>query len=89
MLPRFAVVDTAKKSDSKRAWEVCHGIQAGEIVVFDKAYVDFDHLYELASEDITWITRAKGNMVYRVAKKRQQPSAHGKVLRDHLENSKE
>ena len=82
MLPRFAVVDTAKKSDSKRAWEVCHGIQAGEIVVFDKAYVDFDHLYELASEDITWITRAKGNMVYRVAKKRQQPSAHGKVLRD-------
>ena len=42
----------------------------------------FDHLYELASEDITWITRAKGNMVYRVAKKRQQPSAHGKVLRD-------
>jgi hypothetical protein len=23
MLPRFAVVDTAKKSDSKRAWEVC------------------------------------------------------------------
>jgi len=82
MLPRFAVVDTAKESDSKRAWEVCHGIKAGEIVVFDKAYVDFDHLYELASEDITWITRAKDNMAYRVARKLQKPCTQGKVLRD-------
>ena len=82
MLPKFAVVDTAKESDSKRAWEVCHGIKAGEIVVFDKAYVDFDHLYELASEDVTWITRAKDSMSYRVARKRQRPQVQGKVLRD-------
>lgn len=82
MLPKFAVVDSAKESDSKRAREVCYGVKAGEIIVFDKAYVDFDHLYELASEDITWVTRAKDNMSYRVAKKRQQPRTGGKVRRD-------
>ena len=81
MLPKFAVVDTAKESDSKRAWEVCYGIKAGEIVVFDKAYVDFDHLYALESEEITWITRAKDNMAYRTMKKRQR-HAKGKILRD-------
>ncbi|MCH1503722.1 MAG: hypothetical protein L7V86_09075 [Verrucomicrobiales bacterium] len=51
-------------------------------MVFDKAYVDFDHLYELASEDITWITHAKDNMAYRVVKKLQESSVQGKVLRD-------
>jgi hypothetical protein len=81
MLPRFAVVDTAKDSDAKRAWEVCAGIKSGEIVVFDKAYVDFDHLYELTTEEITWITRAKDNMSYRVVKKRQR-KAQGKILED-------
>lgn len=81
MLPRFAVVDTARESDSKRAHEVCFGIKSGEIVVFDKAYVDFDHLCELDCEGITWITRAKDNMRYRVKKKRQR-KAKGNILRD-------
>ena len=81
MLPRFAVVDTAKESDSKRAHEVCLGIQSGEIVVFDKAYIDFDHLCELDCEGITWITRGKDNMRYRVKKKRLR-KPQGKVIRD-------
>src|SRR5713101_4373922 len=42
-LPRFALVDTARHNDAKRAREVCAGIQTGEIVIFDKAYVDFEH----------------------------------------------
>ena len=81
MLPKFAVVDTAKDSDAKRAWEVCAGIKSGEIVVFDKAYVDFDHLYELTTEEVTWVTRAKVNMSYRVVKKRLR-KPEDKVLRD-------
>ena len=43
-LPRFAIIDTARQSDAKRAREVCADIQEGEIVLFDKAYVDFEHL---------------------------------------------
>ena len=43
-LPRFALVDTAGEHDNLRAHELCAGVQAGEIVIFDKAYLDFDHL---------------------------------------------
>ncbi|HDL00635.1 MAG TPA: hypothetical protein ENH23_00180 [candidate division Zixibacteria bacterium] len=44
-LPAFAIVNTAKESDSRKAWEVCAGLKAGKIVLFDKAYVDFAHLH--------------------------------------------
>ena len=44
-LPRFAIIDTAKENDAKRAREVCAGLKEGEIVLFDKAYVDFEHLF--------------------------------------------
>ena len=43
-LPRFAIIDTAREDDAKRARELCAGIKDGEIVIFDKAYVDFEHL---------------------------------------------
>ena len=46
-LPRFAIIDTAREADAKRAREVCAGVKEGEIVIFDKAYVDFDHLWDL------------------------------------------
>jgi len=81
-LPRFAIIDTAKHHDSKRAREVCAGIKAGEIVIFDKAYLDFDHLFELAMSGIYWVTRAKDNLRYRV--RRQLSKAKGNILRDEL-----
>jgi Domain of unknown function (DUF4372)/Transposase DDE domain len=40
-LPRCAIVDTAAEHDTVRARELCASVQAGEIVIFDKAYVDF------------------------------------------------
>ena len=48
------------------AWEVSAPIRTGEIVVFDKAYVDFDHLYYLHQRGVTWVTRAKENICYEV-----------------------
>jgi len=81
-LPRFAIIDTAKDNDNKRAREVCAGIKAGEIVIFDKAYVDFGHLFELAMGSISWVTRAKDNLQYRVVKCLQK--AQGKIIRDDL-----
>jgi hypothetical protein len=32
-LPSFAIIDTAKHHDNKRAREVCAGLRAGEIVL--------------------------------------------------------
>ena len=40
-LPRFAIIDTAKENDAKRAREVCAGLKEGEIVLFDKALCRF------------------------------------------------
>ena len=82
-LPRFAIVDTARHNDAKRAREVCAGIKAGEIVIFDKAYVDFAHLADLCMRLIFWVTRAKDNLSYKVVR-RYQKGAVGKILRDDL-----
>ncbi len=67
-LPSFAVVDTAAHHDNRRAHEVCAGVGKGEIVVFDKAYVDFEHLDDLDARGVQWVTRAKDNMKYRTVK---------------------
>ena len=80
-LPSFAVIDTAKDNDNKRAREVCAGIQEGEVVLFDKAYVDFEHLCDLDERGISWVTRAKDNMSYHVVKRRIR-KPEGKILRD-------
>jgi hypothetical protein len=82
-LPRFAIVDTARQHDARRAREVCAGVQAGEIVIFDKAYVDFEHLADLSMREVFWVTRAKENLSFRVVR-RLQPGAAGKILRDDL-----
>jgi len=81
MLPSFAIVDTAKENDAKRARELCAGLQSGEIVVFDKAYIDYEHLHDLDKRGVAWVTRAKSNMGCRVVKKRLR-KPEGKILRD-------
>jgi len=80
-LPSFAIVDTAKDNDNKRAREVCAGIKEGEVALFDKAYVDFEHLCDLDERGVSWVTRAKDNMAYHVVRRRQV-GVQGKILRD-------
>ena len=73
-LPRFAVVKAAHTHDATEARGVCADMQAGEIVAFDKAYVDFAHLHELNERDVFWVTRAKSNMQYKVVRRNSKPS---------------
>jgi hypothetical protein len=80
-LPKFAIVDPAREHDNKRAREVCAGLSEGEIVIFDKAYVDFAHLWDLAQRGIFWVSRAKDNMACRV-KKRFPRSSDSRILKD-------
>ena len=81
LLPRFAIVDTARDNDAVRAREVCAGIRAGEIVIFDRAYVDFPHLFALLLRGAFWVTRTKENVQLRVVKKRLR-RPQGRILRD-------
>jgi len=81
-LPRFAIIDTARENDGKRSRELCAAIRAGEIVVFDKAYLDFAHLFDLLQRGVFWVTRAKENMAYQVIT--TLPVSGGNILRDEL-----
>jgi hypothetical protein len=82
-LPRYALIDTARDADAKRAREVCAGIREGEIVIFDKAYVDFDHLADLGGRGVNWVTRAKENLSARVLESFPVPPG-GKIVSDEL-----
>jgi hypothetical protein len=80
-LPKFALIDTARDSDTRRAHEVCAGLRAGEIVLFDKAYIDFEHLFSLEQRHVWWVTRAKDNLGYRVVRSRLA-KPKGNILAD-------
>ena len=82
-LPHFAIVATAREHDNVRARELCAGVRAGEIVIFDKAYVDFRHLADLGMREVFWVTRAKENLEYRVVR-RFQPGRDGHILADEV-----
>ena len=79
-LPKYIIVCRAKDHDSKIAWELCSDIKDGEIVLYDKAYVDFEHLHHLNKRGVFWVTRAKDNMVYDIVG--QQTSSSSKIICD-------
>ena len=82
-LPTFAIVEEAAHHDSTRARELCAPLKEGEITVFDKAYVDFKHLFELHQRGIFWVTRAKDNMSYTVIEEFAADPAQG-ILHDQM-----
>lgn len=79
-LPRFAVVGSAKSHDAVKGRILCNQLKDGEIVIFDKAYVEFKHLFELMQRGILWVTRAKTNMSYKVIRKFKR--THKSIIRD-------
>lgn len=79
-LPRFAIVRSAGSHDAKNARELCADIRSGEIVIFDKAYIDFKHLNDLTNRGIFWVSRAKENMSYTINKFRNRK--HGYIISD-------
>ena len=79
-LPRFAVVKSASSCDSVESHELCAHVRAGEIVIFDKAYVDYVHLRALDERGVFWVTRAKENIHYEVVGQHTKPKGH--IIRD-------
>lgn len=83
LLPRFAIVDLAPHHDNSRAAQMCADLRAGEIAIFDKAFLAFANLWKLTERGVFWVTRTKENLDYRVVK-RSLRKAQGKILRDDL-----
>jgi hypothetical protein len=82
-LPGYGLVDKAKGHDNQKARELCCGLKAGEIVVFDMAYVAYEHLNELTARGVWWVSRVPARIACRVVK-RLQRKAQGKILKDEL-----
>lgn len=82
-LPRFAIIEEAAHHDTTRARRLCADLKDGEIALFDKAYVDFGHLYELGQRGVWWVTRAKDNMQYDVVRSDDVDQSKG-ILRDDI-----
>ena len=80
-MPKFVIIGSTREHDAHRAVEVCAGVNAGEIVIFDKAYVDFHHLQLLHERGVFWVSRARTNLRCKVVKKRLR-KPEGKILRD-------
>ncbi len=83
LLPQCVIIDTAGEHDNLRARELCAGIKPGEIVIFDKGYIDFDHLLDLDQRGVNWVTRGKENMQYEVVEK-LPVKEHPKILADEI-----
>jgi len=82
-LPKFAIIKTANEHDSTRAWELCAGLKNGEIIIFDKAYGEFAHLYLLHQRGVYFVTRAKDNLRATIVEQGAIEVERG-VLRDDL-----
>ncbi|RKX35480.1 MAG: IS4 family transposase [Verrucomicrobia bacterium] len=80
-LPRFAIVEEASHHDNTRARELCADLKDGEIALFDKAYIDFLHLHDLAGRGVWWVTRAKDNMQFKGVRRGKADTSRG-ILRD-------
>jgi len=65
-IPSLIILERASHHDSTKAVELCTGISSGDIVVADKAYIDFAFLYGLDMSDVFFVLRAKENMSYHV-----------------------
>lgn len=81
-LPEFAIVKAADSHDAKEAYPLCANLKEGEIAVFDKAYVDFAHLFSLEKRGVYWVTRAKTNMQYTAVGQHTAPKSA--IIRDEL-----
>ena len=79
-LPRVVRVKSAKGHDSGEASRLCACLAAGEIAIFDKAYISWTFLFELTKREIFWVTRARDNMDYETVG--QHMALKGRIIRD-------
>ncbi len=80
-LPAFAVVEDAAHHDSVQATTLCLGLVAGDVLLGDRAYVDFPFLSDLDTRGVFFVLRPKKNMLFETVK---ELPCKGKILRDQL-----
>src|SRR5215510_6486662 len=66
-IPCFAVMSNAREHDAKKLKDVPYS--SGDVLVFDRGYTDYGYFEALCKEKVLFVTRLKGNAVYRRVKK--------------------
>jgi len=70
-LPKYAVIEAAKKPELKVARQL--RLEAGTIVVFDRGYIDYRWFAELTRQGVYFVTRARWNTYFGVVERRAVP----------------
>jgi hypothetical protein len=75
-----SVLVTNGKTHDRRAVQDLN-FKPDDLLIFDRAYLDYGWLYQLHQDDIWFVTRLKRNSCYEVI---QEQQAAGPVLADQL-----
>lgn len=86
-IPAFTVMTDAATHDSKVATDPSYGmptLPAGSVLVMDRAYNDFAWMQQLSDSKVSFVTRAKKNLKYRLVKRMPKCSEAGISCDHHI-----
>src|SRR5690606_36157187 len=81
-LPNYAYITDGKTHDIKPARN--HTFPPDSVIVVDRAYVDFEWLNNLDSNRVTYVTRLKKNVNFKIVKELPVNHKHKHVLSDQI-----
>jgi hypothetical protein len=79
LLPQCVLVTDGKTQDLQAVQDL--RFQPGDLLIFDRAYLDYAWLYQLHQDGVWFVTRLKSNSCYEVIK---EQAASGPVLADQV-----
>lgn len=79
-LPSFALVTTGRVHERTVAPHI--PLEAGDVVVFDRGFLDFRYLKSLQDQRVIFVTRLKSNSAFMVVQRR--PCHHPHILADQV-----
>jgi hypothetical protein len=79
LLPQCVLVTDGKTHDLQAVQDL--RFQPGDLLIFDRAYLDYAWLYRLHQDTVWFVTRLKSNACYEVI---QEKTASGPVLADQV-----
>jgi hypothetical protein len=80
-LPRQVWYEEDAQAHDQRGWpQLLAALTADSLVIFDLGYTNFQAFAHLAAAQVTWLTRAKSNLVYTVERELQRTAAVHEAL---------
>lgn len=80
-IPSVVRIEAGKPHDSTMADELTKDMKGGDILLADRAYVDFQFLHNLTARDVFWVLRQKVNMLHEVVERRE---VSGDIISDEI-----